>query len=532
MSETSASKTDLKEAYKGVKGEIHIPEQPVSADGTLTVSASEAAAADPAMIIEGNALYRETLKPWHSYDPSKVVMPKAIIIPKTEKDVQEAVRVSRELGLKIIPQGGNSALTGGATPQTDKPEDLGDFIILKSLTEGGFNIQKHGSNEATAQVTGNVTARMIEAARPDLKLPVDLGIGSQVGQAQVLGYLATNAAGSGAAFEGNALDMVKSLRVVDAQGDVQDITEPDEFKNYVGMAGTTGIIVGAEIDLVRKPTKRRVAALRVDDIGEMHDLLDACKKHGWEHLKLFERMNDELFQEVLNYTNRSGDRITSALNDLGRGDIVLIELGTSDERVNLDDVLDNILEEAGKKRDAVLSRDRNEADFMMGYRVVNASKAYNAYAEKKNGRIVAFDISIPPGDDRPFPSEELLAQLKEEFPKIKLFAFGHAAGVEKIDASSPRGGTAVHFNPVIPNKKGVQNDVDRIRDMVYTEVAQRGGTIAAEHTWGRRLIQHAKNHDAGLYKEMLGRKVALDPDNIFNPGAMFDPEDVTPAGHG
>ena len=360
-----------------------------------------------------------------------------------------------------------------------------------------MDIHKDSQGTTCVTVSPGITARTIEHDPRLLgyfKVPVDLGIGSDKGIAEIIGYIANNAAGTGAAFHGRAIDMTSHVRAIKAGGSIWTMeTNDPHLTELIGMGGTTGLITEATIKLTPVPTETATTAVRIKDISKMYDLLEACKTHCWEHMHLFERMNNTLFQQVVKNLNRENHSFTQALNNQGTGDILIIQLGTRDQTIDLSTLLSKALQNAGLHEQDIRANTKKDQDFMLQYRVVNASTTCDAYAEQTKGKVVGFDISIPPGDTNPFPSTGLLEKIQTNLPGIQPFYFGHAAGVNKINRNT-----------------------------------QRGGMIVSEHTLGTKLVSYAKAHTPKHYQAALAVKKALDPQNLLNPGAFFDPADIPP----
>jgi FAD/FMN-containing dehydrogenase len=354
---------------------------------------------------------------------------------------------------------------------------------------------------------------MLEKTQEDWIVPVDLGIGSKAGIATILGYIATNAAGSGAAFKGRAIDMVKSLRVMYVNGNID--VNPNSI-DIIGMGGTTGIIVEATINLLARPKLRSVAALRVENIGEMYAILEAAKRQCWEEMNLFERMNERLFDVVAGAINRADSPETAQLKAARTGDLLFIEVNAEK----------SVLEKLLAGREAIITDDVNYADWLLEYRVVNASTKGSEFAKNSGGKMVAFDISVPAGDVDEFPSKELIAEIEAKFAGINIFAFGHAAGVEKISADTPKGGTALHFNPVLPRELATSANIEWLRDVVFSEVSARGGQIVSEHGIGTKFVAEFKKFQPDEYAATAATIARHDPQNILNRGAYCAAADV------
>ena len=98
--------------------------------------------------------------------------------------------------------------------------------------------------------------------------------------------------------------------------------------------------------------------------------------------------------------------------------------------------------------------------------------------------------------------------------RSKVALYGHA------------GVGTIHIDPVIEatTKKDVKK-IKNIADKVYKAVFKYNGTIATEHGGGRcRSMYLKKEWGNRVYKYLLEIKKIFDPDDVLNPGTMFNTE--------
>ena len=451
----------------------------------------------------------------------------ALLRPQNELQLKEIFSICAKHNVGVVPRAGGTALTNGSTIS---PEGRGKpCVLVQPNFKRKLDIKLSG-NDVLVTVSPDITAHDIETD-PRLagkyKVPVDLGIGSKGKDgkfANIVGYLANNAAGTGAAFHGRAFDMVEHVRAIKADGSAWEMKNGDpELNELVGMGGTTGFITEATIRLIPVPKNTAVMALRLENIKEMYDLLEECKKTCWGHMQMFERMNDDLFQEVAEQIGLKNHKFTNHLNSdpKNKGDIIFIQLGCGDEKINLKQILRDLTKTLDRDVTPLVPLSKGEQKLLLDYRVINASAACERYKEENGGKVVAFDISVPPGDTDPFPSEKLITKLEKDFPGIKIFSFGHAAGVEKTSLNNTQPGrTAVHFNLILANDKELKKQEQRLREMVYAEISARGGKIVSEHAVGTKLIDASQKYAAEEYDHHLALNKKHDPHNILNPNAF------------
>ncbi|MGB0865445.1 MAG: FAD-binding oxidoreductase, partial [Granulosicoccaceae bacterium] len=126
--------------------------------------------------------------------------------------------------------------------------------------------------------------------------------------------------------------------------------------------------------------------------------------------------------------------------------------------------------------------------------------------------VVSFDISLPLSALPSFISAGK-AKLAQTHPDLRINCFGHV------------GDGNLHFNVFPPSRKKAADYKDlssRIRHDIYDLVHDYSGSFSAEHGVGRdKVVELRRYADPTRLQTMRALKAALDPLNIFNPGALF-----------
>ena len=177
----------------------------------------------------------------------------AIVRPGSTEEVAAVVKLCAAEGVAIVPQGGNTGMSGGATPQEDGREIVLSLTRMNRILE----IDKVGY---TMTVEAGVVLKTIQeaAAESDRLFPLSLGA---EGSCTIGGNLSTNAGGVQVLHYGNARNLVLGLEVVLPSGEVwnglralkKDNTGYDLRDLYLGAEGTLGIITKAILKLWPKP---------------------------------------------------------------------------------------------------------------------------------------------------------------------------------------------------------------------------------------------------------------------------------------
>src|SRR5471032_1986144 len=169
----------------------------------------------------------------------------AIVRPATTAEVAAVVKLCAAEKVAICPQGGNTGMSGGATPQEDGREIVLSLTRMNRILE----IDKVGYSMT---VEAGVILKTIQetAAENDRLFPLSLGA---EGSCTIGGNLSTNAGGVQVLHYGNARQLVLGLEVVTPQGEIwdglralkKDNTGYDLRDLYLGAEGTLGIITKA-----------------------------------------------------------------------------------------------------------------------------------------------------------------------------------------------------------------------------------------------------------------------------------------------
>jgi FAD/FMN-containing dehydrogenase len=119
---------------------------------------------------------------------------------------------------------------------------------------------------------------------------------------------------------------------------------------------------------------------------------------------------------------------------------------------------------------------------------------------------VTFDISLPVTDMEDYV-REVLARLEQEWPAYRRFVFGHL------------GDGNLHIIAAGPPSREARHGIERC---VYEPLAAREGSVSAEHGIGLEKQPWLSLSRGPAELDLMRRlKVALDPENILNPGRVL-----------
>lgn len=433
-----------------------------------------------------------------------------VVRPACSEEVASVVRLCAELGIAIVPQGGNTSLVDGATPSAE-----GNEIVI-SLTRMN-KVRNFDAVNLTLTVDAGITLKAAQEVvlAEDCMLPLSMG---SEGSAQIGGVLSTNAGGNNTVRYGNARDLVLGLEVVLADGEIwnglrrlrKDNTGYCLRQLFVGAEGTLGIITAAVLKLVQRPHDVALAFCAVPSERAALDIFLLCREHHHNLIQAFEYMCGAGIDLVLKHI--PGTRLP--LRDPA-SHYVLVELADYVPDGRLSEKLEDVLETAmdrGLVQDAVIAC--NSAERANLWRL----REEHSEAQKRESASVKNDISVPVSKVAEF-LVRARADCEQQFPGIRVIPYGHI------------GDGNIHFN-ILP-ATGAENftflkQSPAIMDAANEVVRYFDGSFSAEHGIGRVKIHMMQEWRGGVELATMRRiKTALDPLGIMNPGKVLPPEPVT-----
>jgi len=182
--------------------------------------------------------------------------PSAVVFPETVEEVTALVRIANVEGLKLVPSGGRTGLSGGAVASDG--ELVVSFDRMNRILD--FNPADRLVRCQAGLVTGALQAFAEERG---LFYPVDF---ASSGSSQIGGNIATNAGGSRVIRYGLTRDWIAGLTFVTGAGEVlrcnnglvKNATGYDFRHLVIGSEGTLGLVVEADVRLTAPPQPQRV----------------------------------------------------------------------------------------------------------------------------------------------------------------------------------------------------------------------------------------------------------------------------------
>jgi len=425
----------------------------------------------------------------------------AVVLPRTAKEVAQIVKLCATNQVAIVPQGGNTGLCGGATP-----DDSGKQIVL-NLKRMNTIREIDVANQTITLEAGCILQTIQEkAAAQHFLFPLSLGA---EGSCMIGGNLATNAGGTNVLRYGNTRDLCLGLEVVTAKGEIwnglkslrKDNTGYDLRDLFIGSEGTLGIITAAVMKLYPLPISQWTTLVAADSIASTITLLNLFQKRATSLLTGFEMMT----QESLALNEKHFPQMANPL----KGNppfTVLIELSDHESEAHVRQLLETILEEAleaGLITDAVIANNLAQANAFWHMR------EHITLAQAEEGANLKHDITIPLSSLEGF-IEQTDSLIRAQYPGARIINFGHLGdGNLHYNIAPPAGKDPKAFN--LANEKPIY-------ELIYSQVERYEGSISAEHGVGQLKVDALRAHKGEVAHDLMKTlKRALDPQNILNP---------------
>ena len=429
----------------------------------------------------------------------------AVVRPGNTDEVAQVVKACVSARVSLVPQGGNTGLVVGSTP-----DDSGSQLVL-SLQRLHAVREIDAANLTITVEAGCVLQHLQEAAlQAGFLFPLSL---AAEGSCTLGGNLATNAGGTQVLRYGNARELCLGLEVVTAAGEVwhglsglrKDNTGYDLRDLYIGSEGTLGVITAATLKLYPLPAARLTAWAAVASMDEAVALLGLAQQHLGANLTGFEVMG----QFALSLVVKHFAQLKVPFHDSAAFG-VLLECSDQESEAHARAQFERLLEAALAKgciSDAVVAESLAQARQLWHVR------ESIPLAQAEEGLNIKHDISVPVSRIPEFV-RSTDALLQQALPGVRLVNFGHLGdGNLHYNVQAPAGVDAAVF---------MREREDVVNTLVFDAVQRFGGSISAEHGVGTLKVSKLEQHKSPVALSLMRSiKTALDPHNLMNPGKLL-----------
>jgi FAD/FMN-containing dehydrogenase len=436
----------------------------------------------------------------------------AVVRPASTDEVAQVIKAcaahlkaNPDSGVSLIAQGGNTSLAVGSTP-----DHSGRQLVLSLQRMNA--IRSLDADNLTVTVEAGCILQHVQQHAEAANFLFPLSLAAQ-GTCTIGGNLGTNAGGTQVVRYGNTRDLCLGLEAVTAQGDIwhglsglrKDNTGYDLRNLLIGSEGTLGVITAATLKLYPRPAAQLTAWACVPSLEDAVRLLGLAHRHLGAGLTGFEVMG----QFALSLVVKHFADLRVPLHQAGPFCVLLENSDHESEthaRVQFERLLETALEQ-GCVSDAVVAENLSQAAQL--WRIRESIPL----AQAKEGLNIKHDISIEISRIPEFvrTTDALLAQA---LPGIRFVNFGHL------------GDGNLHYNVQAPANMDASTFLSahekQVNTLVFDAVQTFGGSISAEHGIGGLKVEQLEKHKSPVALEMMRAiKIALDPQNLLNPGKVI-----------
>ncbi len=404
--------------------------------------------------------------------------PLAVVLPTTAEQVSAILRLANHERIVVAPRGSASGLSGGSVP-------LAGGIAL-ALTRMNRILEIDTTNLVAVVEPGVITATLqAEVEQRGLFYPPDP---SSLKVSAIGGNIAENAGGARCLKYGVTSDYVMGLQVVLPSGEiirsggrmVKNVTGYNLRQLFTGAEGTLGVITEATLKLLPLP-KYRLTALATFDLLE-----DAS-------VELMDQITVQCVEDLLHLgLPVDAEALLLFACDGNYEQVVHGELAA------ITSICTNHRARAIRQAQS----DQESEQLWQARRSISP-----ALARRKPNKL-GEDISVPRS-----AVPTMIRQVRSIAAKYDLLipVFGHA------------GDGNLHPN-ILCNRRDPE-EMQRVREAaaeIFSAAIACGGTLSGEHGIGllkKEFMEQDLGHEA--VEAMKKIKLALDPNNILNPGKIF-----------
>ena len=423
-----------------------------------------------------------------TYDP---VLSEAVVFPETNEEVSKILKLCNEHKIPVVPFGTGTSLEGNVVGNEN-----GITIVLEKMNK----VLSVNTEDFDCRVQACVTKEQLnEYLREDgVFFPIDPGANAAIG-----GMASTSASGTMAVKYGTMKTVITGLTVVLPNGDIIN-TGSRTIKTsagynltnlFIGSEGTLGIITEVHLRLSPIPESIMSAVCHFQTLENAVQTAQQVIQYGVPIARI-EMLNKDQMGISINY---------SKLKDIKAVPTLFFEFHGS-ELSNNENI--KIVEE--------ISKDNNGSSFKWAKDLEDRNKLWKArwdvyYSVKaliNNGRVYTTDVCVPISN-----ITECVNFAEEQAKKFGIRApmVGHLGD-----------GNFHVVLPYDPAKKEMYKKIREFNDLLIKKALELNGTITGEHGVGLHKKEYLLEEHPDNIPVMKSIKRTIDPNNIMNPGKIFD----------
>ena len=423
-----------------------------------------------------------------TYDP---VLSQAVVFPESNEEVSGILKLCNDHKVPVVPFGTGTSLEGNVVGN-----DKGITISLEKMNK----ILEVNASDFDCRVQANVTREQLnEHLREDgVFFPIDPGANAAIG-----GMASTSASGTMAVKYGTMKTVITGLTVVLPNGEIiktgsrtKKTSAGYNLTNlFIGSEGTLGIITEIQLRLSPIPESMMSAICHFNTLEEAVQTAQETIQYGIPIARI-EMLNKDQMDISINYSKLKDIKTLPTLFFEFHG----TEISNKESIKIVEDISKNNNGSAFKWADTLEERNHLWRARWDVY--------YSVKALVNNGRVYSTDVCVPISK-----ITECVKFAEEEVKKFGLRApmVGHLGD----------GNFHVLF-PYDPNDKTVYQKIREFSDLLIDKTLELDGTITGEHGVGLHKKSYLLKEHPDNVPVMKIIKRSLDPNNIMNPGKIFD----------
>lgn len=425
-------------------------------------------------------------------------MPEVVVKPRTTEEISEIIKLANREKIPVTPRGAGSGLSGGAVPVYG-----GIVLSVERMNE----ILEIDEQNMMVVVEPGVVTNDINERISDMGL-FYAGYPMSVETCFIAGNVAENAGGGKAVKYGVTERYILGLEVVTPTGEivnfggkrVKDVTGYNLKKLMVGSEGTLGIITKVIIKLLPRPKAKVDLLALFPDVKSAISMVPRIMTIGGIVPTAVEFMDELSFSASCEYLNEH-------LPYKEAGAMLLIEIDGSDETIverDYDTIGELCLENEALEVYVADNYTTQERLWAVRRNIAEAFKVISPHQSLE-------DVVVPPASIPDLMPE--LERISEKY-NVQIPCYGHA-GDGNLHATIVK-------NPD-DSMQVWQEKLPEALEALYQSLKKLGGTISGEHGIGSKRKKYMKFVESEAEIQMMRNiKKALDPNNILNPGKIFD----------
>lgn len=423
-----------------------------------------------------------------TFDP---ILSKAVVFPETNNEVSKILKLCNDHKVPVVPFGTGTSLEGNVVGNEN-----GITISLEKMNK----ILSVNIEDFDCRVQACVTKEQLnEHLREDgIFFPIDPGANAAIG-----GMASTSASGTMAVKYGTMKTVVTGLTVVMPNGDIINTGTRTKKTSagynltnlFIGSEGTLGIITEVQVRLSPIPENIMSAVCHFPSLEDTVKTAQQIIQYGVPIARI-EMLNKDQMEISIKY---------SKLKDVDPLPTLFFEFHGSEES-NKENI--KIVEE--------LSNENKGSSFKWAKSLEERNKLWKArwdvyYSVKaliRNGRVYSTDVCLPISK-----ITECVNFAEQEVKKYGLRApmVGHLGD-----------GNFHVLLPYDPLKNETYEKIKKFSDSLINKTLELNGTITGEHGIGLHKKDYLLKEHPDNLPVMKSIKRTIDPNNIMNPGKIFD----------